>query len=303
MYQRKLVLTSRHLTTPAHRRRSLGESSDFNTLWEPLRKLESKDILNANIFRPSTIRSHPNIIAEGPVRMLISASPTDDSLSEYIEILRRHNVKHVVRLCEPFYNVQTLRNAGFQVHDWPFQDGEVPPAIVISNWLNLLDKEFDLHQYAIANASAPEPDFDDFLSNIDNSSDEENLQKPVNTIAIHCASGIGRAPLLAAVALLECGMNSFEAIALVRGVRIGSINLRQMSFLETYMRRPLVSRTKGGKLRARSGSFGSFWTSVKGARKSRTRSPYNAGIISDPETSVENFFLPRSVKLRPTRLL
>ena len=297
-----MVLGTRHLTTPPNRRRSFGESSDFNTLWEPLRKLESKDVLNANIYRPSITRSHPNVIAEGPIRMLLSASPTNASLSEYIEILRRHNVKHIVRLCEPLYDAQTLHNAGFQVRDWPFQDGEVPPSVIISNWLNLLDTEFDLHQYAIAKASAPEPDFDDFLLNIDNSSDEENLQKPINTIAIHCASGIGRAPLLAALALLECGMDSFEAIALVRGVRTGSINLRQMSFLETYTRQ-LVSPAKVGKLRARSSSFGSFWTSVKGARKSRSRSPYNAGIVSDPETSFENFFLPRSVKLRPTRLL
>ncbi|KAJ2555202.1 Protein tyrosine phosphatase type IVA 2, partial [Coemansia sp. RSA 1933] len=57
------------------------------------------------------------------------------------------------------------------------------------------------------------------------------------TIAIHCVAGLGRAPVLVAVALIERGMDPLDAIEHVRNKRRGAFNNRQIAYLaESYKR-------------------------------------------------------------------
>jgi protein tyrosine phosphatase type 4A len=53
-------------------------------------------------------------------------------------------------------------------------------------------------------------------------------------IAVHCAAGLGRAPFLVAIALIHAGMDNFEAVDLIRGVRRGAINTRQLDYILAY---------------------------------------------------------------------
>ena len=54
-------------------------------------------------------------------------------------------------------------------------------------------------------------------------------------LAIHCLTGLGRSPLLAALALIfKFNMSREEAIEHIKNVRPGSIGLVECDFIMTY---------------------------------------------------------------------
>lgn len=54
-------------------------------------------------------------------------------------------------------------------------------------------------------------------------------QRP--TIAVHCVAGLGRAPVLVAIALIEMGMQPLDAIEYIRQYRRGTFNRPQIAYL------------------------------------------------------------------------
>lgn len=46
--------------------------------------------------------------------------------------------------------------------------------------------------------------------------------------------GLGRAPVLVAIALIEEGMPALDAVAYIRERRKGAINNKQLKFIESY---------------------------------------------------------------------
>jgi protein tyrosine phosphatase type 4A len=157
------------------------------------------------------IGSKPTLITDPttPLRFLIMDAPRPNNLHLYIKECKKHNVTDVVRVCEPTYSKNDLINAGIQLHEMPYPDGHSPPEEVLDRWIELVNERFfkDLH--------------------------------PNNpTIALHCVAGLGRAPVLVAIALIEfAGMDPVEAVVLIRKHRRGAINDKQLNFLETYQRR------------------------------------------------------------------
>ena len=55
-----------------------------------------------------------------------------------MQVLKKHNVKDVVRVCEPTYKVEELRKEGIDVTDLVFDDGTFPPGDIVDKWFDLL---------------------------------------------------------------------------------------------------------------------------------------------------------------------
>lgn len=137
------------------------------------------------------------------LRFLILDCPTESTLPFYLEEFARYHVSHVVRCCQPTYNTAKLNEQGIQVHDLPFKDGGIPPPSVINDWLSLIDAE-----------------------------EKSGLD---TTIAVHCVAGLGRAPVLVAIALIELfDMQPLDAVEFIRRNRRGAFNKPQIAYLDTY---------------------------------------------------------------------
>ncbi|EFN80041.1 Protein tyrosine phosphatase type IVA 1 [Harpegnathos saltator] len=106
-------------------------------------------------MRVKDIRPAPAEIEYKNMKFLITDRPNDQTIHTFIQELKKHNVKEVVRVCEPTYKVEELKSEGINVIDLVFDD-------------------------------------------------------------VHCVAGLGRAPVLVAVALIELGLKFEDAVALIR---------------------------------------------------------------------------------------
>jgi protein tyrosine phosphatase type 4A len=148
------------------------------------------------------------------MRFLITYRPTEATMDKFIEELKKHHVRDVVRVCEPTYSTNRLVQEGITVIDLPFDDGSTPPDDVIFEWFKLLKSRF--------------------------------TDEPSACVAVHCVAGLGRAPVLVALALIELGMKYEDAVELIREKRRGSINAKQLSFLERYHPKSRLKNRGGG---------------------------------------------------------
>lgn len=154
----------------------------------------------------NTLVNKPSLIEFGPLRILIMDAPRDSNLHLYLKQCKKFNVVDIVRISEPSYSKDEVEKSGIRLHEMYYPDGHSPPPDVIERWLALLTERFD----------AP-------------SAKEE---KPC--IAIHCVAGLGRAPVLVAIALIEYGMDAISAVTFIRERRRGAINFVQLNYLESY---------------------------------------------------------------------
>lgn len=153
-------------------------------------------------------------------RFLILDAPSPSSLPSYVKELQKHKVTHLVRVCGPTYKAEIVEKAGIAVHGWQFDDGAPPPQSVVDNWLHLLDNEL------VRRESSP----------------STALGAP--TIAVHCVAGLGRAPILVAIALVEfAGLPALDAVGYVRERRKGAINQVQLNWLMRYKPRSKQSQS------------------------------------------------------------
>ena len=158
------------------------------------------------------IRPAPAEIEYKNMRFLITEQPNDSSISNYIKILKEHKVTHLVCATDPTYTTDGLGQVGVNFTELSFADGSAPSAEIIEKWLNLLNKEF--------------------------------ANNPEMCVGVHCVTGLGRAPVLVAVALIELGMKYEDAVEFIRKKRRGAINSRQLEFLAKYKRRKFFIKGK-----------------------------------------------------------
>ncbi|XP_043304270.1 protein tyrosine phosphatase type IVA 1-like isoform X2 [Cervus canadensis] len=88
------------------------------------------------------------------------------------------------------------------IEDWPFDDGTPPSNQIVDDWLRLVKIKFH--------------------------------EDPGCCIAVHCIAGLGRAPVLVALALIEGGMKYEDAVHFKRQNRRGAFNSKQLLYLEKY---------------------------------------------------------------------
>jgi len=160
------------------------------------------------------------------MRFLITERPSDVSMGSYLEELKKYHVTVVVRVCEPTYYPTKLVTNGINVLDLSFPDGQPPPQSIIDDWMELLRRTF-IGLSEQKRSGSP-------------NSDER-------CVAVHCVAGLGRAPVLVALALMELGMKYEDAVELIRAKRRGAINSKQLGFLEKYKPKSRLKPTNGGQ--------------------------------------------------------
>ncbi|NXX10626.1 TP4A3 phosphatase, partial [Podargus strigoides] len=122
------------------------------------------------------------------MRFLITHNPTNATLSTFLEVRRggwKEGIRaqlHVLRLKDDCRSLPPTLPPTLQ--DWPFDDGAPPPSKIVEDWLNLLKTKF--------------------------------CEDPGCCVAVHCVAGLGRAPVLVALALIESGMKYEDAIQFIR---------------------------------------------------------------------------------------
>lgn len=166
-------------------------------------------------MRQKDLRPAPALIEFKGMRFLITDRPSDITIHNYILELKKNNVSTVVRVCEPSYNTDKLEAQGITVKDLPFDDGTFPPQNVVDEWFHILKQKY-----------------------------QEN---PEACVAVHCVAGLGRAPVLVALALIELGLKYEAAVEMIRDKRRGAINAKQLSYLERYKPKALLKHKNGHK--------------------------------------------------------
>uniref|UniRef100_UPI003AB02B37 protein tyrosine phosphatase type IVA 2-like isoform X2 n=1 Tax=Centroberyx gerrardi TaxID=166262 RepID=UPI003AB02B37 len=100
------------------------------------------------------------------------------------------------------YGVHTLVRVCAATYDKTPVEQEGIQVLVVDDWLNLLQTKF--------------------------------REEPGCCVAVHCVAGLGRAPVLVALALIECGMEYEDAVHFIRLKRRGAFNSKQLLYLENY---------------------------------------------------------------------
>eukprot|EP01116_Phalansterium_solitarium_P013684 TRINITY_DN31084_c0_g1_i1.p1 TRINITY_DN31084_c0_g1~~TRINITY_DN31084_c0_g1_i1.p1 ORF type:complete len:164 (+),score=7.44 TRINITY_DN31084_c0_g1_i1:193-684(+) len=150
----------------------------------------------------SAIPNPPAVIEYKNWRFFLCDAPNDANLDIYLQEFLKHHVVQVVRACAPSYSTEKLLAKGILVQEMPFQDGGTPSDETVERWLALCRETFK--------------------------------KESEDTIGVHCVAGLGRAPVLVSIALLERGLKFEEAVELIRQKRRGAINQKQLKFLREY---------------------------------------------------------------------
>ncbi|KAF2077184.1 hypothetical protein CYY_001505 [Polysphondylium violaceum] len=150
-------------------------------------------------------RSHQESFIESSThKFILFDEPSEATLPTFKEVMKRNNCRDIVRCCEPNYDAALFTSDGINVHEMLFKDGSNPGEELIDKWLQLLK--------------------DTYINN----------GKQKTTIGIHCIAGLGRTPVLVAIALIEDGMKPLQAVEFIRSKRRGAFNMPQINFLKKY---------------------------------------------------------------------
>lgn len=159
-------------------------------------------------------KPEPAVIEYKNMRFLITERPSESSMDKFIAEVKKHNAKDVIRAGGDTYKTKRLQENGIRVVDLPYEDGMAPSMEIVKRWCSILR--------------------------------DRQMSEPSFCVAVHCVAGLGRAPVLVAIALMELGMRYEDAVELIRLKRKGAINAKQLDYLAKYRPRSrLSSKNKG----------------------------------------------------------
>ncbi|KAJ3410661.1 hypothetical protein HDV05_003517 [Chytridiales sp. JEL 0842] len=232
-----------------------------------------------------TVIEHPST----PLRFIITDCPSNESLQEYISVFDDNKVGFLIRLCEPIaYDTTPVKEYGIVVRDdMAFEDGTVPPDTVLKSFRTLLDSiltgTLPLPPSSSSSTAATQPSSTPTTTDSPSTttpqpdtptSTTSSSSTPYGTprgsitsikpssgtefpsIAIHCVSGIGRAPILVAVALVDAGVDPVDAVEYIRKRRRGAFNKNQLAWI-------LDSKNGLKRVKKSSGGGGGLFTSSR----------------------------------------
>jgi len=204
---------------------SSGNENEDNASPNPRQELlrahlrKKRHIKGGNVGRRNKIlplSSRPAIVCYKQLKFLISDAPTDDNIAQYVDVLASEGCVAMVRTCEPSYDAaRAVSSTGIKFSELPFKDGTAPSPSLLRKWLGLVNRHFK-------------------CASVDPDKSNAETDAFATAIGIHCVTGLGRAPLLVAIALVDWGMTATEAVGLVRSKRRGAINRLQMQFVEDF---------------------------------------------------------------------
>jgi protein tyrosine phosphatase type 4A len=138
------------------------------------------------------------VVKTNKINFILSPSPTQYNILEYSKMLKKQNVKYVVNLCGTNYDTSILDEIGVSYRPIHYPDGSIPTDFIIKEWKQICDKSISEYK----------------------------------NIAVHCISGLGRAPTLICFYLVYYeDWTSHGSIEHIRKLRKGSINSIQLNYI------------------------------------------------------------------------
>mmetsp|Transcript_270 Transcript_270/g.419 ORF Transcript_270/g.419 Transcript_270/m.419 type:complete len:194 (-) Transcript_270:56-637(-) len=151
---------------------------------------------------------------------LIMNSPKDENIDFYVNSCKKYNAKRMVRASDKTYSEGHFIDEGIGVNSLEFDEiSGQPPTDIVDDWLKIVSSTFGIRKRSFVSLRKKKI---------------KDVPSIGPTIAIHCVTGLGRAPMLVAIALIENGMDMFDAVQLIREKRYGAISDKQIVLLNQY---------------------------------------------------------------------
>lgn len=171
--------------------------------WEYFERVENGDM---NWLIPDKILAFASPYSTNILNGTYRVSTPDDLVLPF----KRFGINHIIRLCDPCYDSDVFKKAGFKHTDLIFADGSNPPYKILKQFLKIAETD--------------------------------------EVIAVHCQAGLGRTGTLAACYMIKnFNFRPGEAIGWCRLCRPGSVIGPQQLYLFDYrstLKRSLARKVK-----------------------------------------------------------
>jgi protein tyrosine phosphatase type 4A len=151
------------------------------------------------------------IFETNQINFIVFNSPNQQNKSSIDKLnknINNHNIVAIFRLCEPLYQDKDIH---CDIIDMELTDGSFPNDATINKYLSHIEEIIQTNK----------------------NTNNTNNNKPC--VGIHCRAGLGRAPIFAAIGLMNYTNNDyFQIITLIRSKINGSINTVQLYGLSKY---------------------------------------------------------------------